>query len=139
MLFALPLTISCTPGVSFIFYCIQNTNMLKNEKTISPMPNKQGHASVSWRAGKLCMSVFHRRIHDVEIHLTPKSSPAGKGQKCHAHSETDFLEDEMFTHTERKSYYRSRRQDGREGGCWGLSGHGMTHRGDMTISAVLLR
>lgn len=53
------------------------------------------------------MSVFHHPPPHAGIHLPPESSPAAMGQRRLAHSHTDFLSDEMFTHTEPKSYYRS--------------------------------
>lgn len=102
---------------SFRLY-IQNTNMLKI--CLSPctadcnMHRFSRQTGALWahsQHARICMSVFHHQIREhlrmLDFTCRHRAHLLGTAKKCPAYSETDFLGDEMFTHTEQHPYYSS--------------------------------
>lgn len=109
------------------------------------------HASVSRQTGALwahsqhagiCMSVFHHQIREhrrmLDFTCRHRAHLLGTARNVLLIRRLIFLEMKCSLTQNSTLITGHRDKRGRKRGHWGLSSHGMTHRGDMTVSAVLL-
>lgn len=133
---------------SFKIY-IQNTNMLKIcfSPHIADCNTHQfsQQTGVLWAHGqqaRICMSVFHHQIREhrrvLDFTCCRRAHLLGTARNVLLIQRLIFLEMKCSLTQNSTLITGHRDKRGRKSGCWGLSSHGMTHRGDMTVSAVLL-
>lgn len=133
---------------SFRLY-IQNTNMLKI--CLSPctadcnMHRFSRQTGALWarsQPARICMSVFHHQIREhlrmLDFTCRHRAHLLGTARNVLLIQRLIFLEMKCSLTQNSTLITGHRDKRGRKRGHWGLSSHGMTHRGHMTVSAGLL-
>lgn len=144
-------SISINAALQFEYFrlYIQNTNMLK--RCFSPhiaacnthrFSRQTGALWAHSQPARICMSVFHHQIREHRCMLD--FTCHHRAHRLRTARNVLFIQRLIFLEmkcslTQNSTLITGHRDKrGRKRGRWGLSSHGMTHRGDMTVSGGLL-